>query len=121
MRLGDPESTTWATQLVGKSEVEEHRASQSLDSDAMIDRGSLSSMRQTKQVVLDSEIGQLAPLTGFLRLSAFPIARVTIGRGHTNRPDNAEATVPLQAVGQPKQKPPSVAGTTGDRTAGGAL
>lgn len=113
MRLGDPESTTWATQLLGKSEVEEHRASQSLDSDAMIDRGSLSSMRQTKPVVLDSEIGQLAPLTGFLRLSAFPVARVTIGRGHMGRPDIAEATVSLVAP-PPKTRQQ-------DRTRGGAL
>ena len=77
MRLGDPELTTWATQLLGRSEVEEHRASHSLGTDEMTDRGSLSASRQTKPIVLDSEIGHLPPLTGYLRLSGLPIARVT--------------------------------------------
>ena len=69
MRLGDPDSTRWATQLLGQSEIEEHRASQSLDSDQMTDKGSISTLRQTKAIVLDSEISQLPPLTGYLRLS----------------------------------------------------
>jgi hypothetical protein len=99
MRLGDPESTRWATELLGRSEIEEHRSSASLDSDAMSDKGSLSTLRQTKQIVLDSEIGHLPPLTGFLRLSGLPIARVAISRAHMERPDIAEATVPL---GTPK-------------------
>ena len=45
MRLGNPESTRWATELLGRAEVEEHRSSQSLDSDEMTDKGSLSTMR----------------------------------------------------------------------------
>jgi type IV secretory pathway TraG/TraD family ATPase VirD4 len=120
MRLGDPESTAWATQLLGKSEVEEHRSSASLDSDAWSDKGSLSTLRSTKQIVLDSEIGSLPPLTGFLRLSSQPIARVDIARGHMDRADIAEATVPLAA---PRvEQPPSVTSQpVTDRTAGGAL
>ena len=131
MRLGDPESTAWASQLLGKSEVEEHRASAALDSDELSDRGSLSTMRQTKPVVLDSEIGDLAPLTGFLRLSGLPVARVTIPRGHMDRSDIAEPTVPLavatetRAGGSPSAILPAgggrVAGPDHDRTAGGAL
>ena len=134
MRLGDPESTTWATQLLGRSEVEERRSSASLDSDAMTDRGSLSTMRQTKPLVLDSEIGHLPPLTGFLRLSGLPIAKVAIGRGHMERADIAEPTVPL-AVNPPQtpsegHRKASVVATEADppqidrqydRTAGGAL
>lgn len=130
MRLGDPESTAWGSQLLGRSEVEEHRASASLDSDELTDRGSLSTMRQMKPVVLDSEIGDLPPLTGFLRLSGLPIARVTIPRGHMDRPDIAEATVPV-----PPMPPPANQGGAAphgpkdfrrddpghDRTAGGAL
>jgi type IV secretory pathway TraG/TraD family ATPase VirD4 len=112
MRLGDPESTTWATQLLGKSEIEEHRASQSLDSDAMTDRGSLSTMRQTKPIVLDSQIGQLPPLEGFLRMSGLPVARVRIDRAHMDRPDIAETTVAPVAATWAGQ---------GDRTLGGAL
>ncbi|WP_174279638.1 type IV secretion system DNA-binding domain-containing protein [Sphingomonas bacterium] len=119
MRLGDPESTKWATELLGRSEVEEHRSSASLDSDAWTDKGSLSTMRQTKPIVLDSEIGHLPPLTGFLRLSGLPIARVAIDRAHMERPDIAEATVPVTA--RPAPGATSVSTITIDRTAGGAL
>jgi type IV secretory pathway TraG/TraD family ATPase VirD4 len=121
MRLGDPESTKWATELLGRSEIEEHRSSASLDSDAMTDKGSLSTSRQTKSIVLDSEIGHLPPLTGFLRLSGLPIARVAIGRGHTGRPDIAQATVPLATSSVPPMSPPAPAPASDDRTAGGAL
>ena len=131
MRLGDPESASWASQLLGRSEVEEHRASASLDSDELSDRGSLSTMRQTKPVVLDSEIGDLPPLTGFLRLSGLPIARVTIPRGHMDRSDIADPTVPLavatetRAGGSPSAPFPAGGGRVidpdHDRTAGGAL
>lgn len=119
MRLGDPESTKWATELLGRSEVEEHRSSASLDSDAWTDKGSLSTMRQMKPIVLDSEIGHLPPLTGFLRLSGLPIARVAIDRAHMERPDIAEATVAL-ATSPAEPRATSVAATA-DRTAGGAL
>lgn len=132
MRLGDPESTKWATELLGRSEIEEHRASASLDSDAMTDKGSLSTMRATKPIVLDSEIGQLPALTGYLRLSGLPIARVTIGRGHMDRADIAEPTVALPRVNgagpASRNVPQSTSEATGpspagdvDRTAGGAL
>ena len=126
MRLGDPESTKWATELLGRSEVEERRTSASLDSDEWTDRGSLSTMRQTKPVVLDSEIGQLPALTGYLRLSGLPLARVAIGRAHMERAEIAEATVPLPPVSRPAPaqpvapKPTSPIGDV-DRTAGGAL
>lgn len=120
MRLGDPESTKWATELLGRSEVEEHRSSASLDSDAWTDKGSLSTMRQTKPIVLDSEIGHLPPLTGFLRLSGLPIARVAIDRAHMERPDIAEATMPL-ATSPAAPRATSVAVPAEDRTAGGAL
>jgi type IV secretory pathway TraG/TraD family ATPase VirD4 len=121
MRLGDPESTKWATELLGRSEIEEHRSSASLDSDAMTDKGSLSTLRQTKQIVLDSEIGHLPPLTGFLRLSGLPIARVAIGRAHMERPDIAPATVPLVTSPAVASPPAKIPGPSGDRTAGGAL
>ena len=131
MRLGDPESTAWASQLLGRSEVEEHRASASLDSDELSDRGSLSTMRQMKPVVLDSEIGDLPPLTGFLRLSGLPIAMVTIPRAHMDRSDIADSTVPLvvatetRAGGSPSATLPAGGGRVidpdHDRTAGGAL
>ncbi|WP_339348661.1 type IV secretion system DNA-binding domain-containing protein [uncultured Sphingomonas sp.] len=120
MRLGDPESTKWATELLGRSEVEEHRSSASLDSDAWTDKGSLSTMRQTKPIVLDSEIGHLPALTGFLRLSGLPIARVAIDRAHMERPDIADATVPV-ATSPAASRPTPVAVPAGDRTAGGAL
>ena len=101
MRLGDPDSTGWAARLLGKAEVEEHRASQSLDTDEMHDKGSLSTMRQTRDVVLDSQIGELAPLTGYLRLSGLPVAKVKIGRKHMDRADVAEGTVVLPAASPP--------------------
>jgi type IV secretory pathway TraG/TraD family ATPase VirD4 len=108
MRLGDPDSTRWATQLLGQSEIEEHRASQSLDSDEMTDKGSLSTQRQTKSIVLDSEISQLPPLTGYLRLSGLPIAKVQIDRAHMTRADIAEGTVAVEG-GQPEaQSPPPI-------------
>lgn len=124
MRLGDPESTRWATELLGRSEIEEHRSSASLDSDAWTDKGSLSTTRATKPIVLDSEIGDLPPLTGFLRLSSLPIARVTIGRAHMERPDIAEPTVPLSVSPARSSTAPSpvpVPEPATDRTAGGAL
>jgi len=120
MRLGDPESTTWASQLLGRSEVEEHRASASLDTDALSDKGSLSASRQTKPIVLDSEIGQLAPLTGFLRLSGLPVAKVAINRAHMTRPDIAEPTIALPAFARPASRT-SPALPEEDRTSGGAL
>ena len=101
MRLGDPDSTGWAARLLGKAEVEEHRASQSLDTDEMHDKGSLSTMRQTRDVVLDSQIGELAPLTGYLRLSGLPVAKVKIGRKHMDRADVAEGTVALPTASPP--------------------
>jgi DNA polymerase III delta prime subunit len=126
MRLGDPESTRWATELLGRSEIEEHRSSASLDSDAMSDKGSLSTLRQTKQIVLDSEIGHLPPLAGFLRMSGLPIARVAIGRAHMERPDIAPATVPLGSVpvavpASSPTPPATMLPPNDDRTAGGAL
>ena len=124
MRLGDPESAKWATELLGRSEIEEHRSSASLDSDAWTDKGSLSTMRQTKAIVLDSEIGHLPPLTGFLRLSGLPIARVSIARGHMERADIAEATVPFVSTGGRAERSPPASTphyADGDRTAGGAL
>lgn len=120
MRLGDPESTTWGSQLLGRSEVEEHRASASLDTDAFSDKGSLSASRQTKPIVLDSEIGQLAPLTGFLRLSGLPVAKVAINRAHMARADIAEPTMSLPAfVRQATEALPTLAKE--DRTRGGVL
>lgn len=95
MRLGDPESTKWATQLIGQSEVEDRRSSHVLKSEELTDQGNLSGIRQTKALVLDSEISVLAPLTGFLRLSGLPVARVTISRAHMDRPAKAEGTIPL--------------------------
>jgi type IV secretory pathway TraG/TraD family ATPase VirD4 len=124
MRLGDPESTKWATELLGRSEIEEHRSSASLDSDAWSDKGSLSTTRATKPIVLDSEISDLPPLTGFLRLSSLPIARVTIDRAHMERPDIAEPTVPLSVSPARSSTAPSpvpVPEPATDRTAGGAL
>lgn len=124
MRLGDPESTKWATELLGRSEIEEHRSSASLDSDAWSDKGSLSTTRSTKPVVLDSEIGNLAPLTGFLRLSGLPIAKVAIDRRHMDRLDIAEPTVPLLVAPVRANSAPAMDATpppTKDRTAGGAL
>lgn len=95
MRLGDPESTKWATQLLGQAEVEDRRSSHTMNSEDITDQGSLSGVRQTKSIVLDSEISELAPLNGFLRLSGLPVARVVIGRAHMERPAKAEATVAL--------------------------
>ena len=114
MRLGDPESTRWATQLLGQSEIEERRVSETLDSDDMSDKGSLSSMKQTKMIVLDSEISKLVPLTGILRLSGLPITKVEITRSHMDRPPIAEPTIPIDSF---KPAAPSPAGWTD----GGAL
>jgi type IV secretory pathway TraG/TraD family ATPase VirD4 len=114
MRLGDPESTAWASQLLGRSEVEEHRASASLDSDELSDRGSLSTMRQMKPVVLDSEIGDLPPLTGFLRLSGLPIATVPLVVATETRAGGSPSAI-LPAGGGRVIDPDH------DRTAGGAL
>lgn len=130
MRLGDPDSTKWASELLGRSEIEEHRSSASLDTDAFSDKGSLSTMRQLKPIVLDSEIGQLPPLTGYLRLSGLPIARVAIPRGHMTRPKIAPETVPLAPAGRIAGHPLARGsgrgigfgtGEAGDRTEGGAL
>lgn len=127
MRLGDPESTTWATQLLGRSEIEERRASQSLDTDTITDRGSLSTLRQTKPVVLDSELGQLPPLEGYLRLSGLPLAHVRIDRHHMTRPGIAAALVPLKAVLRTAPTPATSPACSPlgqadvDRTLGGAL
>lgn len=95
MRLGDPESTKWATQLIGQAEVEDQRSSQHLNSEELTGQGNLSGVRQTKSLVMDSEISTLPPLTGFLRLSGLPVARVTITRDHMGRPAKAEGTIPL--------------------------
>jgi type IV secretory pathway TraG/TraD family ATPase VirD4 len=95
MRLGDPESTKWATQLIGQAEVEDQRSSHVLNSEELTDQGNISGVRQTKALVLDSEISALPPLTGFLRLSGLPVARVTISRDHMDRPAKAEGTIPL--------------------------
>ena len=80
----------------------------------------------TKPIVLDSEISDLPPLTGFLRLSSLPIARVAIDRAHMERPDIAEPTVPLPVVSVrpitiPSPVPVPVPEPATDRTAGGAL
>lgn len=95
MRLGDPESTQWATQLLGQAEVEDRRTSQTMVAEELTDQANLSNVRQTKAIVLDSEISGLAPLTGFLRLSGMPVARVAIARDHMDRPARAQASMPL--------------------------
>ena len=120
MRLGDPDSTGWAARLLGKAEVEEHRASQSLDTDEMHDKGSLSTMRQTRDVVLDSQIGELAPLTGYLRLSGLPVAKVKIGRKHMDRADVAEGMVAIVAASPPPPPQSSPLGFGAGDTAAGA-
>lgn len=96
----------------------------------MANKGSQSTARQTRPIVLNSEIGQLPALTGFLRLSGLPIARVRIGCGHMDRADIADPTVPLAAVPLPTHSqgardgpsaPITVRPGSEDRTAGGAL
>lgn len=72
----------------------------------------------------DSEIGDLPPLTGFLRMSSLPIARVSIDRAHMERADIAEPTVPwvvspTRPITAPS--PMTVLAPAADRTAGGAL
>lgn len=98
MRLGDPESTKWATQLLGQAEVEDRRSSQTMNTEELTDQGNISGIRQTKALVLDSEISGLAPLTGFLRLSGMPVARIVLGRDHMDRPAIAEASIPITAA-----------------------
>jgi type IV secretory pathway TraG/TraD family ATPase VirD4 len=130
MRLGDPDSCEWAANLLGKAEVDVVRDSQTLDSLTFKDRSSAASSRETRSVVLDSEIGGLQPLEGYLRIAGYPIAKITVPRTHMDRapiaigfaarsaPDRVDSSelAPVPARGD-AANPISVE----DATSGGAL
>lgn len=93
MQAGDPETAKWGQDLFGSAEIEVRRASASLDSGKLVNTGSLSAQRETKPLVLDSEIMGLPMGSAFLRLSGYPVARVKVGVEYESRPEIADGFV----------------------------
>lgn len=81
MSVGDHPTATWAVELCGQVEVENQRTTESLDDQAKGERGSFALHRERKSLILDSEVTQLPTGHAFLRLSALPLARITIDQG----------------------------------------
>jgi hypothetical protein len=86
MSVGDHPTATWAVELCGQVEVENQRTTESLDDNAKGDRGSFAMQRERKALILDSEVMELRTGEAFLRLSGFPLAKVTIAPGPTILP-----------------------------------
>ena len=92
MAAGDHASAKWAVDLMGTIEVESQRPSDQLSEDRKT-HGSLSTTRERKALVLDAEVTGLRIGEAFLRLSSYPIAKVTIDPPAA-RPAIAPAFVP---------------------------
>jgi type IV secretory pathway TraG/TraD family ATPase VirD4 len=92
MAAGDHASAKWATELMGTIEVESQRPSDQLSEDRKT-HGSLATTRERKALVLDAEVTGLRIGEAFLRLSSYPIARITIDPPAA-RPAIAPAFVP---------------------------
>lgn len=90
MAAGDAATAKWAVDLIGTVEAESHRASETL---GYKDGGSLALHRERKSLVIDAEVTGLKVGEAFLRLSGFPIARITIAPPKT-KPLVAPAFVP---------------------------
>jgi len=103
MTTGDHVTAKWAVDLCGMVEVESQRPSESLGTDPKAERGSLATTRERKTLVIDAELTGLKIGEAFLRLSGFPIAKVTI--------DPPEA---MPAVAPAFIPAPVVAAITGD-------
>lgn len=95
MAAGDNASAKWAVDIMGTIEVESQRPSDQLTEDRKT-YGSLSTTRERKALVLDSEVTGLKIGEAFLRLSSHPVARVTIDPPKS-RPAIAPAFVPAPA------------------------
>lgn len=97
MGVGDHPTAKWAVDLVGTVEVQNQRATESLDGSAKGERGSLAMHRDRNTLVLDSEVTGLATGEAYLRLSSFPLAKVVIDQG-TPMPPIAEGWIPAPVV-----------------------
>lgn len=96
MQAGDPETARWGQELFGSAEVEARRASETLETGEFVDRGSLSTQRETKPLVLDSELLGLGMGEAFMRLGGFPVARVRANTEYESRPEIAPSFVPQE-------------------------
>ena len=77
MAAGDTATAKWAVELSGNVEVEHQRVSEALG-DSKHGGGSLAHHRERKSLIIDAEVTALGVGEGFLRLSAYPIARVKV-------------------------------------------
>jgi len=109
MSVGDHPTATWAVELCGTVEVENQRTTESLDGNAKGERGSFATHRERNSLIIDSEVTGLATGQAYLRLSGYPLARVTIDPGPT-MPDIAPAWVPAPVT------MPDIAPVSGDTT-----
>lgn len=98
MQAGDPETAKWGQDLFGSAEVEVRRASETLDTGDLVDKGTLSTQRETKPLVLDSQIMSLGMGEGYMRLSGFPVARVRVGVENERRPEIEQSFIPRPDV-----------------------
>jgi len=110
MSVGDHPTATWAVELCGTVEVENRRTTESLDGNAKGERGSFATHRERNSLIIDSEVTGLPTGHAYLRLSGYPLAKVTIDPGPT-MPDIAPAWVPAPV------SMPDIAPLSGDTTA----
>jgi type IV secretory pathway TraG/TraD family ATPase VirD4 len=94
MATGDAETARWASDLFGCAEVEVRRATDSLDAGKLTVAGSSATHRETKPLVLDSQLAALRLGEGFIRTSGYPVARFKGGVEHEARPERATSFIP---------------------------
>lgn len=100
MAAGDHSTAKWASDLAGTTETETQRPTESLDTDAKSERGSLATTRDRGALIFDSEVMGLAVGEAFVRLSGFPVARVTIAPP-PDGPTIAPAFIPAPVANTP--------------------
>ena len=102
MAAGDHATARWGVDLIGSVEVENARSTETLGSD-QDGRGSLATNRERKTLVIDAELTGLAVGEAFLRLSGYPLAKITID------PPGAMPVIAPDFVAAPVAPAPGVA------------
>lgn len=78
MGAGDSLTAKWVVDAIGTTEVEVTRPTATINDSAKGERGSLAVTRERKSLIVDAHVTGLKVGEAFLRLSSYPVARITI-------------------------------------------
>jgi energy-coupling factor transporter ATP-binding protein EcfA2 len=99
LRCDEAETASWASELLGKREVERLNMTQLAGLSTMREGVNLQPQRTTEHIVTPAEIQLLQPFHGYLCLAGFDRTTITIPERHLER--KQRAFVPRVRLGQP--------------------